>query len=90
MKITPLLALACVLTLAACQTAPVAPRAEATPWDAVPAILARIKAPTFPARDFPITDYGAKGDGTTDCTAAIAKAIAASNAKRKWIEVKGI
>ena len=82
MKNTSLLALACVLTLAACQTAPVAsvPRTEVSPWDAVPAILARIKAPTFPARDFPITDFGAKPDGTTDCTEAIAKAIAACNA----------
>src|SRR5580658_9478514 len=54
--------------------------ADSAGWDSVPAILARIKAPAFPARDFPITQFGAKGDGETDCTAAIAKAIAACHA----------
>ena len=48
-------------------------------WDAIPGILARIKAPVFPARDFPITDYGAVAGGA-DCTAAITKAIAAAHA----------
>jgi polygalacturonase len=47
------------------------------PWAQVPAILARIVPPTFPARDFAITAYGAVGDGRTDCTDAIRKAIAA-------------
>ncbi len=46
-------------------------------WAGVPGILARIKAPVFPAREFPITDYGAVADGQTDCTAAIQKAIEA-------------
>jgi polygalacturonase len=45
------------------------------PWTAVPEILARIKPPTFPNRDFVITKYGAKSGG--DATAAIAKAIEA-------------
>ena len=53
---------------------------EAPGWNSVPAILARIKAPEFPARDFPITDFGAKADGATDCTDAIAKAVAACHA----------
>jgi len=49
--------------------------AETTEWAQVPQILARIVAPTFPARDFDITKFGAVADGKTDCTAAIAKAI---------------
>src|SRR3954465_5489887 len=35
-------------------------------WDRVPLILKRIVPPSFPARDFDITRYGAKGDGATD------------------------
>jgi polygalacturonase len=42
------------------------------------AILARIKAPVFPARDFDITKYGAVAE--KDCTDAIRKAIAACSA----------
>ncbi len=49
-------------------------------WDAVPQILAHIQAPVFPDKNFPISDFGAKADGTTDCTDAIAKAIAACHA----------
>jgi polygalacturonase len=52
---------------------------EASPWDAVPEILARIKPPDFPKRDFLVTKYGAKGDGVADDTAAFAAAIAACN-----------
>ena len=56
-----------------------APAASPAPvtWDTAAEILARIKAPTFPARDFPITAYGAVTGGTTDATAAIAQAITA-------------
>jgi unsaturated rhamnogalacturonyl hydrolase len=44
-------------------------------WDEVPSILARIQAPEFPARDFEISNYGAKADGQMDCTEAIRQAI---------------
>jgi polygalacturonase len=50
------------------------------PWEIVyPRILARIKAPTFPRRDFPVTRFGAKADGKSDCTEAFRKAIEACN-----------
>jgi unsaturated rhamnogalacturonyl hydrolase len=62
------------------QSATVPSATPAASWADVPAILARIKAPEFPARDFPITAYGAVADGTTDCTAAIRQAIDACHA----------
>ncbi|HYC73067.1 MAG TPA: glycoside hydrolase family 88 protein, partial [Opitutaceae bacterium] len=42
-------------------------------WADYERILARIKAPVFPDRDFPITQFGAQAGA--DCTAAIAAAI---------------
>jgi polygalacturonase len=45
-------------------------------WKARDAILERIIPPQFPDRDLVITQFGAKGDGTTDCSVAFAKAIA--------------
>ena len=47
------------------------------PWARLPGILARIQPPAFPARDFPITDFGAVGDGVTDATSALTAAIEA-------------
>ena len=46
-------------------------------WALVPEILSRIVPPTFPNRDFVVTDYGAVGDGVTDCNPAFKKAITA-------------
>ena len=43
----------------------------------MPAILAGIRAPVFPDRDFPVTDFGARPDDGRDATAAFRAAIEA-------------
>jgi len=53
-----------------------APIAAARGWIDYERTLARIKAPTFPDRDFPITDFGAKAGA--DSSAAIRAAIEAA------------
>jgi polygalacturonase len=53
------------------------PQAAPAGWALADSILARIKPPTFPNRDFDITKFGAKPDGVTDASAAIRAAIAA-------------
>jgi polygalacturonase len=50
---------------------------DVDPWTQADEIVSRIQAPNIPRRAFPITRFGARGDGVTDCTAAIASAIAA-------------
>jgi polygalacturonase len=49
-------------------------------WDAVPKILEKIAPPVFPDRDLTVTNYGAVGDGKTDCTGAMSRAIEACRA----------
>jgi len=49
-------------------------------WSQKSEILRRIVPPSFPARDFRITDYGAVGDGMSDCTEAFRSAIEACHA----------
>ncbi|HLM54678.1 MAG TPA: glycoside hydrolase family 28 protein [Pyrinomonadaceae bacterium] len=50
---------------------------RAVGWEAVPAILARIRPPRFAARDFPVTDFGARPG--EDSTEAIRRAVEACN-----------
>ena len=48
-------------------------------WERVPEILRQIVVPRFPDRDYIITDFGAKGDGKTDCLPAFVQAIKKCN-----------
>ncbi len=73
----PPLLLCLTIALGAIPGAPSAAAQAAIPA-AEAEILARIKPPQFPARDFVITDFGAVADA--NCTASIAQAIAACNA----------
>jgi polygalacturonase len=50
------------------------------PWAEVGEILARVRPPRFPERVFPVTGYGAVGDGKTDSTAAFRAAVQACSA----------
>ena len=61
-----------------------AERADSLPdlkaWPVADEIVRRVVAPTFPPGQFPITAFGAVGDGKTLCTASIAAAIRACSA----------
>jgi polygalacturonase len=46
-------------------------------WEQVPEILNEIIPPVFPDRDFNVTDFGAIGDGDSDCTTAFQSAVQA-------------
>ncbi len=58
-------------------TAQTAAATAARAWARVPEILSRIVAPTFPSRDFVITNFAAAGDGATDYTKAFRDAMEA-------------
>jgi polygalacturonase len=69
---TPLASLAC-RPVVRVHTAPTPGKG----WDLVPQILSRIAPPRFPERDFDITRYGARADGSFDNSEAIRRAIEA-------------
>lgn len=73
----PSLALAVALLAAGAGTAAGPAAGAGDPWERLPAIEARIRPPTFPARVCRVADHGCRPGGRTDCTAAFRKAIAA-------------
>ncbi|MFE9957310.1 glycoside hydrolase family 28 protein [Micromonospora sp. NPDC005299] len=52
------------------------PTPGGNPWARAEYISAKVRRPHFPDRWFDITGYGAVGDGVTDCTDAIRRAVA--------------
>ena len=55
------------------------PSSPEDPWKNLPSILQNIKPPVFPKKEFNVLSYRAVGDGKTNCTDALKKAIAACN-----------
>lgn len=71
---------ALLLSISACTGKQAAEQATGPdPWLQADTILASIKAPTFPDRDFEVTTYGAIPNDTLDDSEAIRKAIEACN-----------
>ncbi len=66
-----------LLAIVACLLMPF-PGFAAEGWEQVREILKRIQPPQFPGRDFSVTDFGAVGDGRTNCTRAFSRAIEAA------------
>lgn len=70
-----------LLPAAGCQlspsTAPAYAGNDEDLWKQADDIVTSIARTEFPDRDFPLTDFGGKGDGETDNTNSIAKAITA-------------
>jgi len=52
---------------------------NSAPWSEMDKIIKSINIPQFKNKDYVITDYGAVGDGLTNCSSAIKKAIEACN-----------
>ena len=66
-----------LMTGCASSAPPAAGGGDAEAWNRVPDILARIRAPRFPDRDFVVTDYGAVEGGEVAATEAFRRAVAA-------------
>ncbi len=69
------------VAMALCLTANGQTNPYKTYTDNLPFPMPEVKAPQFANRTFNIADYGAKGDGTSLCTDAFAKAIDELSAK---------
>lgn len=67
-----------------------ADEADGFSWDNMESLRDSIVVPTFPDKDFPVTDFGAVADGKTDCKQAFKSAIeACSKAGGGRVTAKG-
>jgi polygalacturonase len=74
-----LLMAACLMIATGCSQVEEPPEATGA-WAQVADILAQIHEPNIPDRQFNITEYGAVGDGQTNCYEAFVAAVAACEA----------
>lgn len=74
-----LLMAACLMIATGCSKVEEPPEATGA-WAQVADILAQIHEPNIPDRQFNITEYGAVGDGQTNCYEAFVAAVAACEA----------
>jgi polygalacturonase len=74
MNVRPIFFLA-ILSMAKFAIAQTTQPADSLPWPEANEIIARVKPPTFSNEKFSVEDYGAVGDGKTDCTDAFNNAI---------------
>ncbi len=76
-RMTTLFLLTVLIAMTSCTSklARQAPAKEEAGWAQVAHILQNIQEPVFPNRDYNILDFGAVGDGVTDCRPAFIEAI---------------
>ena len=75
--VSALVWVAVMSVLAGCHSNNAAQSLSSDPWQNAERIVARIKPPIFPARDFDVTTYGAVAGGEADNTGAFRSAIQA-------------
>ena len=73
-------------------TFPACGQNQPSPWLQMDSILLQIREPSFTKIDYLLTDFGARGDATTDCSDAFAKAIekCSGNGGGRVIVPKGV